>query len=310
MIRLLLTLLIAFVPLAKGQLSEAAQTAVLDYPISQLLEKFMSTEDATYIPTLTSRCSALLGLFVGLSAENGLDVGPLEGVSEQMLTVALNVAINNQKGKKGQLDEAEMNEIKQRVGSDFDSYMKVYGERFQSNKLATGDYWSSDEPMVGDITTCRNVASMLSLTNVPYPFDKTVPQLMEEQKSGGGNRSLAREELAMRCGGLLAKLTQQQGADGIAVNQDELAEAGMFGKLFGSLSFQRIYPDRELNEEAFWLHVDEYVGPEVGAKGEVYAKWINSAGLTGATLQDKDHAFTVDYDNCREIGGMMIEASQ
>jgi len=164
--------------------------------------------------------------------------------------------------------------------------------------------------MVGDITTCRNVASMLSLTNVPYPFDKTVPQLMEEQKSGGGNRSLAREELAMRCGGLLAKLTQQQGADGMAVNQDELAEAGMFGKLFGSLSFQRMYPDRELNEEAFWLHVDEYVGPEVGAKGEVYAKWINSAGLTGATLQDKDHAFTVDYDNCREIGGMMIEASQ
>ena len=306
MARLILMLLV----LALSIGAQASEDTVLDYPVSQLLEKFMSTEDATYIPTLTSRCSALLGLFVGLSTENGLDVGPLEGVSEQMLTVALNVAINNQKVRKGQLDEAEMNEVRQRVGSDFDSFMKVYGERFQSNKLATGDYWSSDEPMVGDITTCRNVASMLSLTNVPYPFDKTVPQLMEEQKSGGGNRRLAREELAMRCGGLLAKLTQQQGADGMAVNQDELAEADMFGKLFGSLSFQRMYPDRELNEETFWPHVDEYVGPEVGARGEVYAKWINSAGLTGATLQDKDHAFTVDYDNCREIGRMMIEASQ
>ena len=143
-----------------------------------------------------------------------------------------------------------------------------------------------------------------------YPFDKTVPQLIDSQKSGRSNSRLAREELAMRCGGFLTKLTQQQGADGMVVNQDELAEAEIFLYLHGSLSFQRMYPQRELNGEAFWPHVEEYVGPEAGAKGEVYAKWINSAGLTGATLQDKDHAFTVDYNNCRSFGRMMIEASQ
>jgi len=146
--------------------------------------------------------------------------------------------------------------------------------------------------------------------DVAYPFDKTVPQLIDNQKSGRSNSRLAREELAMRCGGLLAKLTQQQGADGMSVNQDELAEAEIFIYLLGSLSFKRMYPNRELNEKTFWPHVDEYVGPEAGAKGEVYAKWINSAGLTGATLQDKKHPFTVDYDNCREFGAMMVEAAQ
>ena len=143
-----------------------------------------------------------------------------------------------------------------------------------------------------------------------YPFDKTVPQLIDNQKSGRSNSRLAREELAMRCAGLLTKLTQQQSAGGMSVNQDELSEAEIFAYLFGSLSFQRMYPDRELNKETFWPHVEEYVGPEAGAKGEVYAKWINSAGLTDATLQDQDHPFTVDYENCREFGGMMIEASQ
>ena len=37
-----------------------------------------------------------------------------------------------------------------------------------------------------------------------YPFDKTVPQLIDNQKSGRSNSRLAREELAMRCGGFLA----------------------------------------------------------------------------------------------------------
>ena len=37
--------------------------------------------------------------------------------------------------------------------------------------------------------------------DVAYPFDKTVPQLIDNQKSGRSNSRLAREELAMRCGG-------------------------------------------------------------------------------------------------------------
>ena len=65
-----------------------------------------------------------------------------------------------------------------------------------------------------------------------------------------------------------------------------------------------------LNPPPKFAHVDEYVGPEVGAKGEVYAKWINSACLIGAALQDKGHPLPADYDNCREFDGMIIEASQ
>ena len=65
-----------------------------------------------------------------------------------------------------------------------------------------------------------------------------------------------------------------------------------------------------MTSELIGQHIDDHVGVEAGARGEVYAQWINAVGVSDVTLQDKNHPFTIEYDSCRNFGAHMLAGAK
>jgi hypothetical protein len=158
MTRLLLTLLVSFVPLANTEATEASGSALLDNPVTQLMGKFESTTDFLYLALASSRCSGLLAVVQGvLKRDANKDV--YVGVPDQLADVAWRITLVKLKERGVPLDDARLETTDKELNEDFTGFVKAYSERMTANRKANGDMWSSDPFISNDLEACKELAA-------------------------------------------------------------------------------------------------------------------------------------------------------
>jgi len=58
--------------------------------------------------------------------------------------------------------DVNVDEIQERVSQQMSQFAEIYVKRMNSNQLSTGDMWSSDELIKGDLESCKNLRILSS----------------------------------------------------------------------------------------------------------------------------------------------------
>ena len=158
MTRLLLTLLVSFVPLANAEATEASGSALLKSPVTELFSQFDSTKDNLYLALASSRCSALLSVVQGvLKRDDNKDV--YVGVPDRLLGFAWDLTYAKLKDRGVDLDDTRLKLMGNDLNDDFTNFVKAYSTRMPANRKANGDMWSSDPLISNDLDACKELAA-------------------------------------------------------------------------------------------------------------------------------------------------------
>ena len=158
MTRLLLTLLVSFVPLANAEATEASGSALLKSPVAELFGQFDSTKDNLYLTLASSRCSALLSVVQGvLKRDANKDV--YVGVPDRLLGFAWDLTYAKLKDRGVDLNDTRLKLMGNDLNDDFTNFVKAYSTRMTANRKANGDMWSSDPLISNDLDACKELAA-------------------------------------------------------------------------------------------------------------------------------------------------------